>query len=56
MEQKQEPKAPCRSIFKNGQSATSTEAYTNAWITLISQAERSKNGCAGEKHDGTPVI
>lgn len=56
MEQTQEHKKPCRSIFKNGQSTTSVNAYTKAWITLINQAEKNKNACNGTKNDKKTVM
>ena len=37
MEQNQEQYPACRSIFKDGQFVTNTEAYTRAWITFINQ-------------------
>ena len=56
MEQTQEHKKPCRSIFKNGQSTTSVNTYTKAWITLINQAEKNKNACNGTKNDKKAVM
>lgn len=32
----------CRSIFQNGAATTTTEKYTQIWITLINQIEKSK--------------
>lgn len=33
---------PCRSVFREGAQATTTERYTKIWITLINQIEKSK--------------
>ena len=32
----------CRSVFRNGAAATTTEKYTQIWITLINRAEQNK--------------
>lgn len=32
----------CRSVFKGGENQTTTEQFTNAWITLINKLEQSK--------------
>lgn len=34
-------KVICRSIFKDGESATSKEKFTKAWIHLINQLEKN---------------
>ena len=31
------------SVFKSGESTTSTEAFTKMWIDLINKLEKSKN-------------
>lgn len=49
MEQNQEQYPACRSIFKDGQFVTNTEAYTRAWITFINQTERNKSSDFGTK-------
>ena len=32
----------CRSVFQKGAPSTTTEKYTQIWITLINQIEKSK--------------
>ena len=32
----------CRSVFQKGVPTTTTEKYTQIWITLINQIEKSK--------------
>ena len=32
----------CRSVFQKGEPTTTTEKYTQIWITLINQIEKSK--------------
>ena len=32
----------CRSVFLKGAAATTTEKYTQIWITLINRAEKNK--------------
>ena len=32
----------CRSVFQKGAPTTTTEKYTQIWITLINQIEKSK--------------
>lgn len=32
----------CRSVFQKGASTTTTEKYTQVWISLINQIEKSK--------------
>ena len=56
MQQDLEQKLPCRSVFKDGRSVTSVNAYTKAWITLINQAEKNKNACNGTKNDKKAVM
>ncbi len=34
-------KVICKSIFKDGESATSKEKFTKAWIHLINQLEKT---------------
>ncbi|GFH91027.1 hypothetical protein IMSAGC002_02279 [Lachnospiraceae bacterium] len=34
----------CKNIFKNGESTTSKDNFTKAWIHLINQLEKN-NGC-----------
>lgn len=36
----------CRSVFHNGAPTTTTEKYTQIWITLINQIETSKKALA----------
>lgn len=47
---KQSPTSPpCRSVFREGSAATTTEKYTQLWTALINQMERSKKILAGTK-------
>lgn len=32
----------CKSVFRNGRTLPSKAAYTQAWIALINETERSK--------------
>ena len=32
----------CRSVFQKGASTTTTEKYTQIWITLINRIEKNK--------------
>lgn len=32
----------CKSYFKSGKNSTTVQTYTNVWIQLINQMERSK--------------
>ena len=32
----------CRSVFQKGAPTTTTERYTQVWITLINQIEKGK--------------
>lgn len=32
----------CRSVFREGAPTTTTEKYTQIWISLINQIEKSK--------------
>lgn len=32
----------CRSVFQKGASVTTSEKYTQIWITLINQIEKGK--------------
>lgn len=34
--------SPCRSVFQQGAPGTTTEKYTQIWIRLINQIEKSK--------------
>ena len=43
------PSPPCRSIFRENAAAPSKEAYTDLWIALINQIERSKKILAEAK-------
>ena len=36
----------CRSVFQKGAPSTTTERYTQIWITLINQIEKSKEALA----------
>ncbi len=56
MQQDLEQKLPCRSVFKDGRSVTSVNAYTKAWITLINLTERNKNSDFGAKNDKNLVM
>ncbi len=49
MEQYSTASPPCRSVFREGAAATTKEKYTQFWITLIGQMERSKKILAGAK-------
>ena len=37
----------CKSYFKSGETCTTVQAYTSAWIQLINQLERSKTSLSG---------
>lgn len=39
----------CKSFFKSGENCTTVQAYTDAWIRLINQLERSKVILAGAR-------
>lgn len=39
----------CKSVFKGGENQPTPEKYTNIWITLINQIERSKQVLAGTR-------
>lgn len=39
--------ALCKSYFKNGDTHTTVQAYTEAWIGLINRLERSKEILSG---------
>lgn len=41
----------CRSIFKGGSTETTKRDYTEAWIHLINQLERSQTGVNIQKSD-----
>ncbi len=34
--------APCKSIFEGGKKETTREQFTQIWITLINQIEKSR--------------
>ena len=36
----------CRSVFQKSEPTTTTEKYTQIWITLINQIEKSKEALA----------
>ena len=36
----------CRSVFQKGAPTTTTERYTQVWIALINQIEKSKEALA----------
>ena len=40
---------PCRSVFREGPAAATTERYTQLWTALINQMERGKKILAGAK-------
>ncbi len=40
----------CKSIFKNGESTTSKDNFTKAWISLINQLEKSN------RYQASPAI
>ena len=44
---KQESPPSCCSVFLEGAAAASAEKYTQLWIQLINQIERSKQILAG---------
>lgn len=35
-------KTACTSVFKDGRSTTTREAYTRIWISLINQKEQNR--------------
>lgn len=39
----------CKSYFKSGESCTTVQAYTDIWIQLINQLERSKAILSGTR-------
>lgn len=39
----------CKSFFKSGENCTTVQAYTDMWIQLINQLERSKMILAGTR-------
>ena len=43
MEQKQQSKAICKSVFKSGESTTSQKELTKKWIELINKIEKDKS-------------
>ena len=49
MNKESSPPPPCRSVFREGAAATTTEKYTDLWIALINQMERGKKILAGMK-------
>lgn len=49
MDQKVSALPPCRSVFRKGAAATTTEKYTQLWVTLISQMEHNKKILAEAK-------
>ena len=42
MEDNKESTPVCRSIFKNGESTTTVQAFTDKWIQLINALEKGK--------------
>lgn len=42
MEQKAQPRSFCKSVFKSGESTTSTKQFTQMWINLINKIEKGK--------------
>jgi len=43
LEQKQQSKTICKSVFKSGESTTSKKELTQKWIELINKIERDKS-------------
>lgn len=43
------PPTPCKSVFRAGTEKVTKENYTQLWISLINQMERSKKILAGAK-------
>lgn len=43
--------ADCHSVFKNGGVQTTKKIYTDAWIRLINQLERSNNSTLDVKNE-----
>lgn len=43
MEQKEQPKTICKSVFKSGENTTSKKQFTWAWIDLINKIEKGKS-------------
>lgn len=39
----------CKSYFKSGENCTTVQTYTNVWIQLINQLERSKAILSGAR-------
>ena len=34
----------CKSVFKSGESTTTTTQFTGAWVELINRLEKNKGG------------
>lgn len=43
------PPPSCRSVFQKSGTPLTTERYTQFWIRLINQIERSNSAAAGSK-------
>ncbi len=43
MEAKEQTKSICKSVFKSGESTTSTKQFTLKWIELINKIEKGKS-------------
>ena len=42
MENKQNPKPICRSVFKSGENTTTKMQFTKKWIEMINKIEKGK--------------
>ena len=42
MEEKQDSKPICKSVFKSGENAISKEKFTKMWTEMINKMERDK--------------
>ena len=42
MENKQNPKTICRSVFKSGENTTTKMQFTKKWIEMINKIEKCK--------------
>ena len=42
MENKQNPKTICRSVFKSGENTTTKMQFTKKWIEMINKIEKGK--------------
>lgn len=53
MEQKEQSKTICKSVFKSGENTISTKQFTQIWIEMINKIEKGKKN---ESSDLLPLI